>query len=833
MADNLGVTPGTGSIVAADDIGGVLHQRVKIVIGADGVSNGDISGSNPMPIGATSLPLPTGAATSALQTTINATLGSPFQVGGSIGNTTFASTQSGTWNINNITGTVSLPTGAATAANQTTEIASLASIDGKLNSLGQKTMAASVPVVIASDQGAIAVTGSFTTTSSSDTAIFGSAVSMPRLSMINADWSQSLTSNNVIVTNSGSGTATQASANLTLSTGASNNSGSIVRSNLTIIYVPGREIYTQFTAAFSASPPSQSWQRAGLYDTSNGVFFGTENGTLTITTRAGGTDTHITSFNGDALSGGGGSKFTRNGTPEAINRAVKNIYRIRFGWLGAGPFVFEVMSPDGNWVIWHTIRQPNTQVDPMILNPSLPITMEVRQDSISGTPPSIVSSSWDAGVVDIPNIDRNAVGAISSNGGTVLMNNFGNASLIITVSGTWVGTLQLEAQTTDGVWHTSTGLTDTGTIASSITANTTIDVNSGGYQQFRMRASAWTSGSANIAWNSSFSPHVLEVYSETPSTFFATVNLRDNSGQGLTSTTSAPSAGDVGLVVRNVPSGTQTVSGTVTANAGTGTFAVSAASLPLPTGAATSSLQTTGNTILTSIASNTSSAIIAPGTATTGLAGNYVMGAVSTSAPTYTTGQTSPLSLDTSGNLRVAGSFSASIGSGTKATYVCNTGPITGATATGTKSLAYLWHPNTDTKVYKLTSIIVDQIAGNGPTGGMRIEMRRLSAENGTPGGTSGTQFSTLSTNGASSSTVRIAPTGAPTRVTGALFGVNSHPTSNGQTYPIGTGGMDTLEETLWTAPASTAQGYEITQEVVSTLSTAPTFNITFTWTEV
>jgi hypothetical protein len=42
-----------------------------------------------------------------------------------------------------------------------------------------------------------------------------------------------------------------------------------------------------------------------------------------------------------------------------------------------------------------------------------------------------------------------------------------------------------------------------------------------------------------------------------------------------------------GTVTANVGTGTQPVSGTVTANAGTGTFAVSAASLPLPTGAAT------------------------------------------------------------------------------------------------------------------------------------------------------------------------------------------------------------------------------------------------------
>jgi hypothetical protein len=36
VADNIAVTPGTGATVAADDIGGVLHQRVKLSLGADG-----------------------------------------------------------------------------------------------------------------------------------------------------------------------------------------------------------------------------------------------------------------------------------------------------------------------------------------------------------------------------------------------------------------------------------------------------------------------------------------------------------------------------------------------------------------------------------------------------------------------------------------------------------------------------------------------------------------------------------------------------------------------------------------------------------------------------
>lgn len=42
--------------------------------------------------------------------------------------------QSGTWNINNVSGTVSLPTGASTSANQTTEITSLQIIDDAMHS---------------------------------------------------------------------------------------------------------------------------------------------------------------------------------------------------------------------------------------------------------------------------------------------------------------------------------------------------------------------------------------------------------------------------------------------------------------------------------------------------------------------------------------------------------------------------------------------------------------------------------------------------------------------------------------------------------------------------
>lgn len=84
--------------------------------------------------------LPTGASTSALQTTGNTLLGNII-----------VDLTNGT-QITQITGTVPLPTGAATAANQVTGNNSLASIDGKTPALGQALAAASVPVVLTAAQ---------------------------------------------------------------------------------------------------------------------------------------------------------------------------------------------------------------------------------------------------------------------------------------------------------------------------------------------------------------------------------------------------------------------------------------------------------------------------------------------------------------------------------------------------------------------------------------------------------------------------------------------------------------------------------------------------------
>ncbi len=118
MADNITLNAGSGgATLATDDVTSVHYQIIKISTGADGVAGSVVSDSNPLPVD---------------------------DAGGSItvdNGGTFAvqAAQSGTWNVNNVSGTVSLPTGAATAANQTTMIGHMDGVEGLLTTIDADT----------------------------------------------------------------------------------------------------------------------------------------------------------------------------------------------------------------------------------------------------------------------------------------------------------------------------------------------------------------------------------------------------------------------------------------------------------------------------------------------------------------------------------------------------------------------------------------------------------------------------------------------------------------------------------------------------------------------
>jgi hypothetical protein len=151
---------------ATQPVSGSLGRTWSLLNTTDSVNVGNFPATQP--ISAVSLPLPAGAATAAGLTTINTTLGAPFQAGGSIGNSSFGI--SGTLPSYAATPTFNLGTlnGAATSAAQATGNTSLSSIDGKTPSLGQALAAGSAPVVLTASQlstltplSTVAVTGTF------------------------------------------------------------------------------------------------------------------------------------------------------------------------------------------------------------------------------------------------------------------------------------------------------------------------------------------------------------------------------------------------------------------------------------------------------------------------------------------------------------------------------------------------------------------------------------------------------------------------------------------------------------------------------------------------
>lgn len=92
MADGLTLNAGSGgATLATDDIAGTHYQIVKVAFGALDTAT-LVSTTDPLPI---------------------SDAGGSLTVDGTV-----AATQSGAWNVTNISGTVSLPTGAATAAKQ-------------------------------------------------------------------------------------------------------------------------------------------------------------------------------------------------------------------------------------------------------------------------------------------------------------------------------------------------------------------------------------------------------------------------------------------------------------------------------------------------------------------------------------------------------------------------------------------------------------------------------------------------------------------------------------------------------------------------------------------
>src|SRR5215469_11472491 len=165
---------GGSAVVTGTGIGGAGIPRVTVSsdssLAATQSGNWDIRNITG------SVPLPTGASTSAKQPSLG-TAGVPsadvitvqgisggvaLKVDGTGGSFpvsgTVAATQSGTWNITNISGTVSLPTGAATSANQPTNATLGSTTSGQTGTLALGAVTTAAPTYVTAQTNALSLT---------------------------------------------------------------------------------------------------------------------------------------------------------------------------------------------------------------------------------------------------------------------------------------------------------------------------------------------------------------------------------------------------------------------------------------------------------------------------------------------------------------------------------------------------------------------------------------------------------------------------------------------------------------------------------------------------
>lgn len=207
-----------------------------------------------------------------------------------------------------------------------------------------------------------------------------------------------------ITTSGGSSVSTSLGSGL-ISSGTATTSSISLQSKSTIKYSVGHEIYAQSTLQFTTPTSSASVQRWGKYNSTDGFYIGYNGTSFGVGLRKNSSDTFTAqaSFSVDPLTGGTNSLFTRNGTPEALDTTKMNLFRIRYGWLGAGTINFEILNPDGIWVLFHQILYPNSSSGVSIQTPNLPVTYEVTKTSSDSTNLVLSTGATSAGTSQTEN----------------------------------------------------------------------------------------------------------------------------------------------------------------------------------------------------------------------------------------------------------------------------------------------------------------------------------------------------------------------------------------------------------------------------------------------
>ena len=322
MADNTqvlnpnAIRNGGGDIISTDDLGGVKVQRVKMMLGGDGVNEGDVSLSNPMPV---DIGLDQPLTDAELRA-------SPVPVS---------------------TGLVQGLTDAQLRASP------VIVDDGLVQGLTDAQLRASaVPVESRFDVSNLSAFGTL------ETAELTPVVQLDFVYGVNPQTGASTVANG--------GTVDTNAGRLRVQSNTASNGSAIFSSRRIAKYRAGQGMVARFTAAFTTGV-ANSRQLVGIGNATDGYFFGFNGAAFSIGHRLSGSTTFVpqASWNGDTCDGNGASGFS-------LNTALGNVFMVKYPFLGYGNILFYVMNPaTSRWILCHTIRYANTSLAIQLFNPNL------------------------------------------------------------------------------------------------------------------------------------------------------------------------------------------------------------------------------------------------------------------------------------------------------------------------------------------------------------------------------------------------------------------------------------------------------------------------------
>ncbi len=240
--------------------------------------------------------------------------------------------------------------------------------------------------------------GSTTCTGSGDgfTSVFGTQITEGREDYVSIQYQYGISDFDISTSLVGTGTTSTIESSAVITTAGGAGDVAQIESKRNLRNRPGHEGFVFFTVAFTGDTAADSTQLIGIFDDNNGYAVGYNGTTFSILHRRDGSDTFVpqSSFNVNTLDGTGPSGFTYD--PSKLN-----VFRISYGWLGAAPITFRILTSDGNWEIFHIIERPGTAVGPSILDPILPMRAQVINTG-DGNSLELRTASWNAGIVGSP-----------------------------------------------------------------------------------------------------------------------------------------------------------------------------------------------------------------------------------------------------------------------------------------------------------------------------------------------------------------------------------------------------------------------------------------------